>query len=340
VDLVTLSDIRTAQERIAGVAVRTPLLPAGWAGSRGELVYLKPEMLQPVGSFKIRGAYNKIAALDPQIRERGVVGSSSGNHGQALAFAAASFGVKATVVMPATAAPNKVAATRALGAEVILVPPADRDTVPLALAERHGYALVPPYDDPYIIAGQGTIGLEIAADLPDAELALVPVSGGGLISGIATAVKSSLPDARIVGVEPELAADAVESFRIGYRQVWGPERTQRTIADGLRSTSVGELPWEHIKSYVDDVITVTEKQIRETMRAIVVESRLVAEASGAVALAAHLFARDRLPASSHTVAVVSGGNADPSLLADVLTSEPEVPAGRGTSSAGRSQQMT
>ena len=317
-DLVTLADIRAAQEHLAGVSVRTPLLPAGWASSREERVYVKPEMLQPVGSFKIRGAYNKVAQLAPELRGRGLVGSSSGNHAQALAFAAAAFGVKATVVMPATAAPNKVEATRALGADVVLVPPEDRDVVPLQLAEEHGYVLVPPYDDPYIIAGQGTVGAEIVEDLADAGLVLVPVSGGGLIAGIATAVKSTCPGAKVVGVEPELASDAAEGFRRGERIVWEPARTQRTIADGLRTTSVGVLPWQHIRAYVDDIVTVTEEQIRQAVRAIAVEARLVAEPSGAVTLAAYLFSRERLPASARTVAVLSGGNVRPALLAELL----------------------
>jgi threonine dehydratase len=319
VDLVTLSDIRQAQERIAEVAVRTPLVPVRWAGERGERVYVKPEMLQPVGSFKIRGAYNKIAHLTPGERARGVVGSSSGNHAQALAYAAERFGVKAIVVMPDTAPTHKVEATRALGAQIILVPPAERDVVPAELAAEHGYALVPPYDDPYIIAGQGTVGAEIAEDLPDVGLVLVPVSGGGLISGTATAVKALRPTARVIGVEPELAGDAAESFRRGQRVAWEAARTYRTIADGLRTTSVGVLPWRHIQAYVDDVITVTEDQIRQAMRIVAVKARLVAEPSGAVAMAAYRFARDRLPEAGDTVIVLSGGNVDPALLAAVLT---------------------
>jgi len=320
VDLVSLADIRAAQRRIAGVAVRTPLIPAGWAGDGERRLYVKPEMLQPIGAFKIRGAYNKIARLTPEERARGVIGSSSGNHAQALAYAAARFGIKATVVMPETAPAHKVDATRALGAHIIVVPPAERDVGPVELAEEYGYVLVPPYDDPDIIAGQGTVGAEIAEDLPDVELVLVPVSGGGLISGIATAVKALRPAARIVGVEPSLAGDAAESFQRGERLVWEPERTYRTIADGLRTTSVGVLPWQHIQAYVDDIVTVTDDQIRQAMREIAVESRLVAEPSGAVAAAAYLFARDRLPKAARTVAVLSGGNVSPALLAEILLS--------------------
>jgi len=320
VDLVSLPDIRAAQQRISGVAVRTPLIPAGWADDSERRLYVKPEMLQPIGAFKIRGAYNKIARLTPEERARGVIGSSSGNHAQALAFAAARFGSKATVVMPETAPAHKVDATRALGASVIIVPPAERDVVPVELAEEHGYVLVPPYDDPDIIAGQGTIGAEIVEDLRDVDLVLVPVSGGGLISGIAAAVKSLRPAARVVGVEPSLAGDAAESFQRGERQVWEPERTYRTIADGLRTTSVGVLPWQHIQAYVDDVVTVTDDQIRQAMREVVLKSRLVVEPSGAVAVAAHLFARDRLPGAARTVAVLSGGNVSPTLLAEIFLS--------------------
>lgn len=319
-DLVTIADIRAAQERIAGVTVRTPLVPAIWAAAEGGRLFLKPEMLQPIGAFKIRGAYNKIALLPPEERAKGVVASSSGNHAQAVAYAARLFDTTATIVIPDNASPHKLDATRALGADVVLVPPAQRDLTPLDLVERHGYALVPPYDDAAVIAGQGTAGAEIADDLPDVDLVLVPVSGGGLISGVATAVKALCPAARVVGVEPELASDAAESFRRGERVEWSPDRTQRTIADGLRTTSVGVLPWEHMKAYVDDIVTVSENEIRAAMRVLTVRSRLVAEPSGAVATAAYLYARDRLPAARTTVAVVSGGNVDPALLAEVLMS--------------------
>jgi threonine dehydratase len=316
--LVTLADIRDAQKRIADVAVRTPLVPCPWAPGAGSL-FVKPEMLQAIGAFKIRGAYNKVAVLSPEERARGLVASSSGNHAQAVAYAARMFGTKATIVIPDSAPAHKVEATKALGAEVVLVPPSERDVVPLRLVEEHGYVLVPPFDDAAIIAGQGTIGAEIGDDLPDVELVLVPVSGGGLISGIATAIKALCPDARVVGVEPELAADAAESLRTGARVQWTPERTHRTIADGLRTVSVGVQPWEHIRRYVDDIITVSEDEIRAAMRALAVSGRLVTEPSGAAATAAYLSARHRLPDARITVAVASGGNVSPALLADVLS---------------------
>lgn len=311
--LLSLADLYAARDRIGDVALRTPLLPAPWAP--GELL-LKPESLQPIGAFKLRGAYNMVAALPPEVRARGVVTHSSGNHAQAVAYAARAFGVPAVVVMPQAAAPVKVAATRALGAEVLLVANAERESAALAVAAERGLTVVPPYDDPLVVAGQGTVGLEICEDAPDVRTVLVPVSGGGLLSGVAVAVAALCPGARVVGVEPELAGDAAESFRRGERMVWSPERTFRTLADGLRTTSVGVLPWEHIQALVADVVTVTEAEIRAAMRVLATRARLVVEPSGAVAVAAYL-GRGRPPAG-RTVAVLSGGNVDPALLAEVL----------------------
>ncbi len=311
--LLSLADLYAARDRIGDVALRTPLLPAPWAP--GELL-LKPESLQPIGAFKLRGAYNMVAALPPEVRARGVVTHSSGNHAQAVAYAARAFGVPAVVVMPQAAAPVKVAATRALGAEVLLVANAERESAAFAVAAERGLAVVPPYDDPFVVAGQGTVGLEVCEDAPDVRTVLVPVSGGGLLSGVAVAVAALCPGARVVGVEPELAGDAAESFRRGERMVWSPERTFRTLADGLRTTSVGVLPWEHIQALVADVVTVTEAEIRAAMRVLATRARLVVEPSGAVAVAAYL-GRGRPPAG-RTVAVLSGGNVDPALLAEVL----------------------
>ncbi|HXE91005.1 MAG TPA: threonine/serine dehydratase [Terriglobales bacterium] len=317
--MITLDDIRAAQQRIRGVAVRTPLVecPRERADER---VFFKAESLQPVGAFKIRGAYNKVASLPEAERKRGVITYSSGNHAQAVGYAARAFGTRAVIVMPSNAPPIKQQATAALGAEIVLVGAAssERQAKAEELAARHGYTMVPPYDDPWIVAGQGTCGLEIVEDLPDVELVLAPISGGGLLSGIATAVKLSKPDVKVVGVEPELAGDAQESFRSGKVVEWPAEKTSRTIADGLRTQSVGKLPFEHIQRYADDIITVTEDEIREAMRRIALNARLVAEPSGAVSFAGFLFHREQLPKSSHTVAVISGGNVDPLLLARVL----------------------
>jgi threonine ammonia-lyase medium form len=312
-DLVTLDELREAAKRIAGVAIRTPLLPAPWAGD----VWLKLESLQPIGAFKIRGAYAKMSTLSAEERARGVIAPSSGNHAQAVAYAAREFGTRAVIVMPESAAPVKVEATRALGAQVVLVPVAERESRADKLAAEHGYVLVPPYDDRDVIAGQGTAGVEIVEDLPDVETVVVPVSGGGLISGVAAAVKQLRPQARVIGAEPELAGDAAESFRRGRRVAWSPEDTARTIADGLRVRQVGALTWRHIQRYVDDVVTVTDEQILDAVRLLALRSRLVAEPSGAVSVAAVL--SGAAASEGSTVAVISGGNIDPTLLARVLT---------------------
>lgn len=310
-DLVGIDEIRAAAERIAPYAVRTPLLD--WAG-----LGLKPEMLQPIGAFKIRGAVNAIAALDPAVRSRGVVAHSSGNHAQAVAFAARAFGIAANIVIPDNAPARKIAGTRELGARVELVPAAQRLVRAEQLVAETGMTMIPPFDHREVIAGQGTIGLELAADMPaDITAVLVPISGGGLISGIAAALTALRPEVAVIGVEPELAGDAAESLRAGRRTAWEGERTARTVADGLRISCIGELPWQHIRAQVADIITVTEDEIRSATREIALGARLVAEPSGAVPVAAHLFHSEQLPAGRR-VAVLSGGNIDPALLAELL----------------------
>jgi threonine dehydratase len=314
--ITSLADVEQAAARVAGAVVRTPLLRANWGEQRVPL-HLKPESLQPTGAFKLRGATNAVALLDGSARRDGVVTHSSGNHAQALAWAARAAGVPAVIVMPDDAAAVKVEATRALGAEVVLVPAAEREDAAERLRRERGATPVPPYDDAAVIAGQGTVGLEIAEDLPEVATVLVPVSGGGLISGVAAAVKARSPRARVVGVEPELAADLAEGFAAGRRTRWTPERTARTIADGLRVPCVGELPWEHIQALVDDVLTVTEDALLAAVRRLATGSRLVAEPSGAAATAAYLAHADRFP-DGPVVAVVSGGNVQPDLLARAL----------------------
>ena len=319
--LVTLSDIQAAATRIRGLVVRTPLLPCVWVDP-GRPLFLKPESLQATGAFKLRGASNALALLDAGQRARGVVAQSSGNHAQAVAYAARRLGIHATIVMPDTSPEVKLAATRALGAEVLVVPPAERDAVPLRLVAEYGYTHIPPYDDARVIAGQGTVGLEIAEDLAEGggpDLVLVPVSGGGLISGVATAIKALAPSTVVIAVEPELAADTAESFRTGERVTWPAELTYRTIADGLRTTSVGVLPFAHIQKYVDGVVTVTDDEIVEAVGVLGRKSRLVAEPSGAVTTAAYLFHSAELPTAARTVAVVSGGNVDPARYSDWFT---------------------
>jgi threonine dehydratase len=319
-NLVTLEEISAAAARIARIAVKTPLVRSPFPGVHGD-VWLKAESLQPIGSFKLRGAANKILQLKPDEIRRGVITYSSGNHAQGVAYAARAVGAKAVIVMPSNAPAIKRAATLALGAEIVNVGVASSERLATAeqLVREHGYVVIPPYDDEQIIAGQATCGLEIVEKIPDVDLVLSPVSGGGLLSGTATAVKLLNPKARVFGIEPELAADTAESFRTGKIVTWPAELTSRTIADGLRTQSVGVRNFAHIQAYVDGIITVTEDEIRSAMRAIVATARLVPEPSGAVTTAALLFHASQLPPFRKAVALVSGGNVDPELLADVLT---------------------
>jgi threonine dehydratase len=314
VQLVSIDDIRAAAAGLAEVAVRTPLVPEPWAG---EDFWVKPESLQPIGSFKLRGGYHAVHSLPQARRAAGVVAHSSGNHGQAVAYAARAFGVPCVVVMPDVAEPSKIVATEALGARVVLVPPARRAEVMAELAEREGYAVIPPFDHPDVIAGQGTVGLEIVEDLSTVDVVLVPVGGGGLASGVATAVKALRPSAAVFGVEPELAADARESLAAGQVVVWPTEQTYRTSADGLR-TQLSELTLAHLSARLDGIVTVSEEEILDTVGRLARQARLVVEPSGAVSVAGYLHRRAELPAG-RTVAVVSGGNLDPALLARLVT---------------------
>jgi threonine dehydratase len=321
--MVFLQDIRAAQALLRGIAVRTPLFE--WtAPPDSRKLFLKLENQQPIGAFKLRGAYNKVASLNEEERKRGVISYSSGNHAQGVAYAARALKVKAIIVMPSNAPKNKLDATAALGAEIIMVGPASEERRLRAeqLAAEHGYIIVPPYNDEKIIAGQGTMGLEILEDLPNIETVLVPVGGGGLISGIAAAIKLTNPRAgrfpiKVIGVEPELAADAQASLRAGHIVSFPAERVSQTIADGLRTQSVGAINFEHIRAYVDDIVSVTEEEIRETMRVLSGNSKTLAEPSGAVAPAAFLFHSEALPDTNINVAVISGGNIDPAMLAEV-----------------------
>jgi len=282
---------------------------------------LKPESLQPVGSFKLRGAYNKIAGLTEQERRAGVISYSSGNHAQGVAYAAKALGVRATVVMPRNAPRIKVERTSAYGAEIVFVGPGSHERKARAeeIAQERGLTIIPPYNDEAIIAGQGTIGLELLEDLPQVELVLVPVGGGGLISGIAAALKLSRPEVKVFGVEPELANDACQSLEAGRIVELPAERVSQTLADGLRTQSVGEITFAHIQQYVDGIVTVSEPEIVAAMRCLALGAKLVAEPSGAVTTAAFLFHNDRLPAGEHSVAILSGGSVEPQLLARLLT---------------------
>jgi threonine dehydratase len=321
--MVTLNDIREAQARLRGIAVRTPLIEShihqDQQSSDTRKLYLKPENLQPIGAFKLRGAYNKIASLTAEQLSHGVITYSSGNHAQGVAYAARALGAKAVVVMPSNAPALKREATAVLGAELVLVGPSslERQQKAEELAAQHGYVVVPPFNDEQVIAGQGTMGLEILEDLPEVETVLVPVGGGGMISGIAAAIKLSRPAVHVIGVEPELAADAQASLRSGKLVELPGEDVTRTAADGLRTQSLGPLTFEHIRLYVDDIVTVSEYEIRQAMRALASNPKTVAEPSGTVAVAAFLFHREELPCTKMNVAIISGGNIDAKALQEI-----------------------
>jgi len=375
--LITLADILAAQKRIAPAAVRTPLVrldPARCGdqlrafGIAGPLppIYLKDESAQPIKSFKLRGAYNKIAQLSPEQLRRGVITYSSGNHAQGVAFAARALGAKAVIVMPENAPRIKREATAALGAEIVTVGAAstERKLKAEELEQRHGYTMVPPYDDPAIIAGQATCGIEILEQLAQLDqtqtaqpsglpdLVLSPVSGGGLLSGVATGIKlfaearfegdglqavHSAPGEdrgfspggtapKVYGCEPELAADAAESYRTRTLVEWPAASTTRTLCDGLRTQSLGQLNFEHILRFVDGIVTVPEEEIRLATRILFSCTDIVAEPSGAITLAAALLHRAQLPPAGRIVAIVSGGNLDPALRAELEAEALATPA--------------
>lgn len=311
--LVTLDDIRAAAARLRGVAVWTPLVPFGPPEARR---FLKAESLQPIGAFKLRGAYAAIASLTADELARGVITYSSGNHAQGVARAARLLGAPAVVVMPSDAPAIKRERVAADGAEIIVVGTSsdERRQVAEAIAAERGLAVIPPYDDDRIIAGQGTVGLELIEDLPDLAVVLVPVGGGGLASGVATAVRALRPTARVIGVEPELAADARDSLAAGEIVRWPAELVSRTIADGTRTQALGVRTFAHLRAYLDSVVTVSEGEIAAAVRLAAERSRLVVEPSGALGIAVLAFHARELgldQADGPVVAIVSGGNVDP-----------------------------
>jgi threonine dehydratase len=311
--LVEMAAIEAAARTLTGVAVRTPLVAFG---TPDEGRWLKAESLQPIGAFKIRGAYNAVAGLSDDERERGVVTYSSGNHAQGVARAARLLGCRAVVVMPSDAPVLKRQRVEADGAEVVIVGTAsdERQRVAEDLARARGLAIIPPYDDDRIIAGQGTVGLEIVEDRPEVALVLVPIGGGGLAAGVATAVKARSPRTRVIGVEPALAADAQESLQRGEIVRWPADQVSRTIADGTRTQSLGRRPFAHLQAALDGVLTVSEAEIVAAVRLAAERSRLVVEPSGALTIAALVFHATELahdPADGAVVAIVSGGNVDP-----------------------------
>lgn len=311
--LITTEDIACAARALHGVAIRTPLLPAPELGER---VWVKPESLQRGGAFKLRGAYNFVAALPEEARARGVIAPSSGNHAQAVAIAAKLFSIPATVVMPETVTRAKRAGAERLGARIELAGTTTQHRMARAreIAEREGMTLVPPYDHPMIIAGQGTVGLEIASDLPEVGTVLVPVGGGGLSSGVATAVKRLCPRAKVIGVEPEGAPKLTRAFQAGEPVLL--EKTE-SIADGLLAIRVGTIPFAHHRVYLERVVTVPDAAIRSAVRTLFDRMKLVVEPSGAITAAALL--TGIVAPEGPTVAVLSGGNVESEDMASLLT---------------------
>jgi len=315
---ITLDDVIAARGIIAGRLHHTPLVGSRTLSAQlGATLYLKLENLQKTGSFKTRGVLNKIAALSQAERERGLVTASAGNHAQALAWASAAEGLSCTVVMPQGAPAAKLAATRGYGGTIVLEP----STLTVfsraqALAAEHGYIFVPPFDDPAIIAGQGTIGLEIIDDLPDVGTIIVPIGGGGLLAGVALASKLRHPRVRIVGVEPTGAAAMWRSRQAGHAM--GLDQIQ-TIADGLAAPFAGALTFALAQEYVDDLVLVDDQAIREAMVLLLERCKLLTEPAGAAALAALLSGVVAAPPGAPVVAIVSGGNIDVLRLTQLLT---------------------
>jgi threonine dehydratase len=318
--MVELKDILSAQQNIAGKVHRTPLMPATTLGNRVNMnLYLKAEVFQKTGSFKPRGAVNKLSQLTDEERKRGVIGLSSGNHAQGLAYAASLFGVAATLVMPRTTQPNKIGATKGYGAEVVLTEgyPKAEETC-MQLQKERNLVLVHPYNDPYIVAGQGTTGLEILEDLPSVDVVFVPIGGGGLISGIAAAIKSNQPSVKVIGVE----AIGAPAMRLSLQQKKVVHlETTNTVADGLSPPDVGEINLALAQKYIDDVVLVSDDELTEAMWTVIERCKIVVEPSGAAGAAAVLFRKTSLPAGSQVVCVLSGGNINRSRLASLASKE-------------------
>lgn len=313
----TLDSIRAARERIGGRLHFTPLLSATRLGARaGATLAHKCESLQKTGSFKVRGALNKLAQLDDAARSRGVITVSAGNHAQALAWAARDAGIKCTVVMPARASQTKVDASRGYGSEVVLHGASSIEAFARAheLAAERNLTFVHPFDDEAIIAGQGTVGLELMEQMPDVQDVIVPIGGGGLIAGVATAVKELRPSVRVFGVEPTGADVMRQSLDAGHAVRL---ESVKTIADGLAAPMAGDVTYPIVKQYVDDVVLVTDEEIAMAMREILFSAKLLAEAGGAAATAAVLSGKLKLE-GRHVVAVLSGGNVDVSRVREVL----------------------
>ena len=325
--MVTLQMIQEAQESLKGIARKTPLENAN---RLGENIYIKSENLQLTGAFKIRGAYNKIRSLTPEEASHGVIACSAGNHAQGIALSATKLGIKSVICMPEGAPISKVEATRNYGAEVVLVPGVYDDAAREAerLSKEHGYTFAHPFNDPYVIAGQGTIGLEILEQLPDLDAVIVPVGGGGLISGVAFAIKSLRPEVKVYGVQAE---GAPSMYRSLHEHKYQTVKAASTFADGIQVKTPGELTYQLCEQYVDDVVTVTEDETAAAILSLMENQKLVAEGAGAVPVAAALF--HKLPIEGKkVVCVISGGNIDVNILSRVIT--------RGLVMSGRKANLT
>ena len=318
IETVTFSDVQSAAERLAGQAHRTPVVTSRTFDQiAGCQVFFKCENLQRAGAFKFRGAYNALSQLTPEQRRRGVVAFSSGNHAQGLALAAKVLGIPATVVMPSDAPKIKVDATRGYGGEIVFYDrqTGDREAIARQLADERGLTVIPPFDHPHVIAGQGTAALELFQDVPDLDVLITPVGGGGLISGCATAAKAMRPGVRVVGVETEPANDAWQSLRTGKRvTIPVPD----TIADGIRTTSLGVITFEIMRRLVDEITLVTDADVIEAMRFMLLRMKLLAEPTGAVPVAALMARKVDGVEGKHVGVIVSGGNADPAMLLRIL----------------------
>jgi threonine dehydratase len=327
--MLTLTDIQEAAKTLAGVIRRTDLIEA--TGFRPDCnVYIKPENLQRTGSFKIRGAYNKISKLSDEEKKRGVIACSAGNHAQGVALGASVNGIKSIICLPDGAPISKIEATKHYGAEVVLVPGVYDDAYAraLQLRDEKGYVFVHPFDDPDVIAGQGTIGLEILEQLPQADAIIVPIGGGGLIAGIALAVKSINPACKIYGVQAAGAPGMCEAVKNNELKALP---SVSTIADGIAVKLPGKLPFELCKKYVDRIVTVTDDQISAAALTLLERQKVVAEGAGASSAAAVLFG-DLPLTNQNVVCVVSGGNIDVTILSRVIN--------RGLSVMGRSSEIT
>ncbi|HET8673780.1 MAG TPA: threonine ammonia-lyase [Thermoleophilaceae bacterium] len=313
-----LADVRAAAERLAGKARRTPLLPAGELSRRvGARTLLKAENLQLTGSFKVRGALNKLSQLSDAERAAGVVAASAGNHAQGLAFAARELGIAATAVMPDGAPLAKIAAVKQYGGRVVLNE-GSYDEARMAadeLARRDGMTLVHAFDDPQVVVGQGTVGIEIAEDAPDVRLVVVPLGGGGLATGTAMAVKSLIPDARVVGVQAEACAPYPASLA-AHRAIGA--RSANTICDGIAVKQPGELTLPLVERWIDEVVTVSDDEAAQAMVLLLERSKVVVEGAGAVGVAALMQGKVEAPPEGEVCAVLSGGNVDASLLAECI----------------------